>query len=157
VDREGKFIMVNRPLLSLLSVTRNKLIGQTREVFLPKDIAEIHRKNDLEVFNSGKAQIFEEENLEPDGKHVYLTTKFPLFNNRKDIYGIGGLSTDITGRKQAEEKVKEKSRELERFNNLMIGREVKMVELKKEINDLLEKSGEKRKYRIPGTETSIKE
>jgi hypothetical protein len=55
---------------------------------------------------------------------------------------------DITERKRTEEAIKEKARELERFNDLMTGRELKMVDLKKEINELLKRSGEKEKYRI---------
>ncbi len=41
--------------------------------------------------------------------------------------------------------LKQKLNELERFNSLTVDRELKMVELKKEINDLLEKLGEKPK------------
>jgi len=44
--------------------------------------------------------------------------------------------------------LKKKAEELERTNNLMLGREMKMIELKKEVNELLKKTGEKEKYRI---------
>jgi PAS domain S-box-containing protein len=56
---------------------------------------------------------------------------------------------DITDRKNAEDALKEKARILEQFNNLMIGRELKMIELKKEINELLEKANEPFRYKIP--------
>ncbi len=41
-----------------------------------------------------------------------------------------------------------KMQELERFNTLMVGREITMIELKKEINSHLIKSGREAKYRI---------
>jgi PAS domain-containing protein len=55
---------------------------------------------------------------------------------------------DITDRKQAEEGLKEQMDEINRFNRLMVGREEKMIELKKEINQLLEKTGKPKKYDI---------
>ena len=51
-------------------------------------------------------------------------------------------------RKHAEEGIREKVIELENFNKLMVGREIKMIELKKEINELLKKAGKKEKYKI---------
>jgi len=54
----------------------------------------------------------------------------------------------ITERKQTEQKLKEKINDLERFNSLTVDRELRMVELKKEINSILEKVGKKPKYKI---------
>jgi len=107
VDTDGRFVMVNQPLQKLLSKSGEELIGHTRDAFLPHEITDIHRKNDAEVITSGKTQVFEEENIEPDGKHHYLTTKFPLYNNENNIYAVGGLSTDITERKKIENELKE--------------------------------------------------
>ena len=50
-------------------------------------------------------------------------------------------------RKKAEEALKKKVDELENLNSFFIDRELRMVELKKEINELLKKSGTKAKYR----------
>ena len=59
------------------------------------------------------------------------------------------LQLEITERKQAEGVLKKRMNELEIFNDATVGRELKMLELKKEINELLEKSGQKPKYEIP--------
>ncbi|MBI4669564.1 MAG: hypothetical protein HY747_10370 [Elusimicrobia bacterium] len=45
-----------------------------------------------------------------------------------------------------EQALRSKMSDLERFNRLMVGRELRMVELKEEVNALLEKSGQPRKY-----------
>jgi len=41
-----------------------------------------------------------------------------------------------------------KMEEIEQINNCFIGRELKMIELKKEINELLQKEGQEEKYVI---------
>ena len=53
-------------------------------------------------------------------------------------------------RKRAEEALKEKMDELMRFQKVMVDRELTMIELKKEINELLVKSGQEEKFKIVG-------
>lgn len=59
-----------------------------------------------------------------------------------------GFNADITDRKQNEHAIMAKMDELERFHKITIGRETTMVELKKEVNRLLNKLGEDNKYNI---------
>ena len=47
-----------------------------------------------------------------------------------------GIARDITARKKAEEETMQQNKELERFNELSVGREMKMVELKRRIREL---------------------
>lgn len=70
--------------------------------------------------------------------------------------GLGyftGTGIDITERKKAEEKLIEKLNELEVMNEFMVDRELKMLDLKNDINLLLKKLGEKEKYSATGEET----
>ena len=59
------------------------------------------------------------------------------------------LQLEIAEHKQAEEKLISKNKELEAWYNVAVERELMLLDLKREINELLEKSGEKSKYRIP--------
>jgi len=61
---------------------------------------------------------------------------------------ITGTIADITERKRAEESLRENLDELEKFNQVAIGRELRMIGLKQEINDLLQDSGKDLKYEI---------
>ena len=76
-------------------------------------------------------------------------TATPVFDNNGHIVRIDGFMEDITERKRVEESLKKKNEELERFNKFAVGRELKMIELKKKINELLLKMGKKPKYKIP--------
>ena len=58
------------------------------------------------------------------------------------------LQNEIVERKQIENELRQNMEELERFSRLASGREQKMIQLKKEVNDLLIKLGQNAKYRI---------
>jgi PAS domain-containing protein len=58
------------------------------------------------------------------------------------------LKAKFGGLKEAEKELKAKFDELDRFRRLAIGREQKMIELKKEINELLKMTGNSEKYKI---------
>jgi PAS domain S-box-containing protein len=72
-----------------------------------------------------------------------IYTNFIEYNGRK-----AALATviDITESKKAQDQLKEKLDELKRYKNVTIGREMRVVELKKEINEILKKHGEPLKY-----------
>ncbi len=59
---------------------------------------------------------------------------------------IMGIVRDISFRKQSEQLLREKMNDLEKTNESMIDREIKMIELKKEINELLVALGREEKH-----------
>jgi hypothetical protein len=62
--------------------------------------------------------------------------------------GVLAWMVDLSGPKKAERALKERLDELARFRRLAIGREQRMIELKKEINELLKGAGHAEKYKI---------
>jgi PAS domain-containing protein len=67
-----------------------------------------------------------------------------------------GTTRDITEQKAAEEAIRQhgdrlerSNLELERFNRLAVGRELRMIELKQQINDLCAQSGQPAPYVLP--------
>jgi hypothetical protein len=99
--------------------------------------------DDLKILN-GKEVIDVEEEL---GGRNYETVKFPI---RKDgePFMLAGFTVDVTNRHKSDSLLQKKMKELERFNSLTVGREVRMIELKAEVNELLARLGEEKKYRI---------
>lgn len=60
---------------------------------------------------------------------------------------------ELAGRKRVEDQLRHKSEELGRFNRAAVGRELRMIELKREINALCEQLGQPARYPLNfGTE-----
>jgi len=111
-DLEGRFLLVNRSFESMFGLPCENLIGKTSYDLMPKEIADAHRAADIEVMAKREEVLIEEVNDEPDGKHTYLSVKFPLFDQVGKMYGVCGFSTDITHRKQAEQEIEKQRNEL---------------------------------------------
>lgn len=95
-DVDGRFVMANRAL-ELVTRTGGPLIGGTDHDFFDTEIADDYQRNDLQIMASREWRVFTEEVVHPDGSaHIYRSTKFPLFDDRGEVIGIGGVSTDVT-------------------------------------------------------------
>jgi len=62
--------------------------------------------------------------------------------------GMVIICSDITERKRANEELRDNMDKLEKFNSLAVGRELRMIDLKQEINDLLKALGKDPEYEI---------
>ena len=66
----------------------------------------------------------------------FLANGITKFDKRGKPVRMVGSIIDISNKKDSELKLKEKMDELTKFNEVMLGRELKMIELKKEIDNL---------------------
>lgn len=89
----------------------------------------------------------------------FLVTTTPLTDEQGQFLGAVHVARDITERKRAEEQIQKHAQELaraneelSRFNRAMVGRELRMIELKKEINSLCAVAGQPARYRIDADE-----
>jgi len=62
------------------------------------------------------------------------------------VWRCRSSSDDITERKRVEEALKQEKAELEAMNRAMTGQELRMVEMKQEVNALLAELGRSKKY-----------
>jgi len=105
------------------------------------------RKDVLDAIIAGLNMLGEEL---AEQKHAFAATIKKLSDSRsatihmlKDIEKSNNELTVSYG------KLEEKEKQLERFNNITVGRELEMIKLKAEVNELLEKLGQPPKYERP--------
>ena len=104
-DVRGRYLGINRQYEESLGIDGSKIHGKTDHELFPSDLADWYRANDLEVMQANHPIEFEETILQPDGPHHSISTKFPLYDGAGLLYAVAGISTDITDRKRAHEKV----------------------------------------------------
>lgn len=125
------------------------IFGYSREEMLSSPsvnywVDPLERARLLEILKKeGNVSDFECRMKTKKGDIIYCLTSVKLYTEEGILEGT---IIDITARKQAEEEIKKakdelqkKFDEIEKINALMVGREMKMIELKKEVEDLKKK------------------
>ncbi len=109
---------------------------------------------------AGEAQTFEIRHYHKSGHTFPIEVSANVISFGKETF-IQFFHRDITERKQAEEalrlqaeELQARNSELSRFNMVTIGRELRMIELKREVNELCGKAGEPPRHRIPEEEAA---
>ena len=145
IDPEFNILDANRPVMAATGMSAKELTGRkcyeiahrtteppencpAKKLMASKDYKPV--ENDMEALGG-----------------IFLVSCTPVIEDG-DLVKIIHTMTDITERKRAEEKLEKKIEELRRFNEMTVERELKMVELKKEINSLLRGLGKEPRYRI---------
>ena len=77
--------------------------------------------------------------IHQDGSVRWILDRgFPIYDEHGNLEKITGVVTDITLRKKAEEKILNQLNELQRWHDVTLDREDRVMQLKKEVNQLLE-------------------
>jgi PAS domain S-box-containing protein len=138
---KGKILFTNPMLEKMFDVK----VGDTSP-----DLYVNPEERDLLVKKLAKGETVKNHELKMFGHNQdirdMLANYMPITYDGED--GILGWLLDITDRKKAEQEIKNKFDELNRFRKLAVGREKKMIELKKEINELADQLGKDQRYKI---------
>ncbi len=140
-DTRIRSLRLSRNYETMLARPLDELLGKTMDELFPSDLAKKMIADDLKILNEGKQVEIEEE---LNGR-FYSTMKFPIIENGEPKY-LAGYTIDITEQKQSEKKLNMQFEELRRWQGVMLEREGRVIELKKEVNALLRELGRKDKY-----------
>ncbi|MDJ0578030.1 MAG: PAS domain S-box protein [Xenococcaceae cyanobacterium MO_234.B1] len=115
-DVQGRYLLINRQYEKLFHLTREQIIGKTDSEIFSAEIAAAVMSNDLQILAAKMSLEFEETVPQDDGLHTYISIKFPLWDAKGKVYGVCGISTDITERKRTEAALKQAQSALRRTN-----------------------------------------
>ena len=142
ISPEGKITDVNEATTKVTGVARERLIGTDFSNYFTEP--EKAREGYQQAFARGFVTDYPLTIRHIDGRlsHVlYNASVYKDVNSR--VLGVFAAARDVTPLKKAEleladQRTRELERlaELERFQKLTVGRELKMIELKKEVDDL---------------------
>ncbi|MBI6546793.1 MAG: PAS domain-containing protein, partial [Cyanobacteria bacterium NC_groundwater_1444_Ag_S-0.65um_54_12] len=148
ISPEGKITDVNEATIKITGVAREKLIGTDFSDYFTSP--EKAREGYRQVFAQGFVTDYPLTIRHKDGRLTDVLYNASVY---KDAYGavlgVFAAARDVTMQKQAEAEIADQRKkelerlaELERFQRLTVGRELKMIELKKEIDDLRRRASE---------------
>ncbi len=139
-DPEGLIIYANKAVENNTGFTREELLGKNPGKMwggnMPKEFYEqMWRTIKIEK----KPFIGEVRNKKKDGTEYWQELRvFPVLDEKREIKVFIGIEPNITARKVAEGEQKDRFDNMDKLNQFMIGRELKMIELKEEIRKLRE-------------------
>ncbi len=163
-DTHGTIVYVNRSTESMFGYATGELRGKNLSVLMPERYREAHFQGMRRVHASGEAQLVgrlvELQGLRKDGGEFPIELSLAVWEGSGGMF-CSGIVRDITARKQSEhalrdahdelerrvtertrelasanQELHEKVHELELFHDVVVGRELKMIELEKELTRL---------------------
>tara|TARA_R110000850_G_scaffold55417_1_gene131071 strand:+ start:1182 stop:1925 length:744 start_codon:yes stop_codon:yes gene_type:complete len=97
-DKEGRFTAMNAPLIAVIGVSSDEVLGATDYDFFDHDLADAYRQEDLALMESGKSVVNEPwwvPNVKTGHIHWYCASKVSLKNDQGQVIGIAGIMRPI--------------------------------------------------------------
>lgn len=129
-DAEARTVYINKRMTEILGYTQDEVLGKFAWDFVSEEEKPIIKKY-IEKRRQGISESYEFKFIRKDGSPLWtIVSSKPLFDNAGKFTGSMSMLTDITARKEAEaklretmenleEKVKERTAELEKAYNLL--------------------------------------
>jgi PAS domain S-box-containing protein len=142
ISPEGKITDVNEATVKVTGVPRDRLIGTIFSDYFTEP--QRARSGYQEVFEKGFVTDYPLTIRHTDGRLANVLYNASVYRDTAGmVLGVFAAARDVTAQKMAETEVAaQRARELvrlaelERFQRLTVGRELKMIELKREIAEL---------------------
>ena len=143
LGRDGGIRQVNLTGARLLGLERVRLVGRPLGFLLAAESRPTFNAFLAKVFASRTTQTCELLS-DPEGATPLALEFTGTARDEKEACRV--VAKNITERKLAEERIKGQLEELQRWQDVMLGREDRVQELKREVNELCRRTGEPARY-----------
>jgi len=148
-DKKGTIEYVNPSFSEVTGYSAKEAIGQNPGILKSGNHPNSFYKDLWKTILSGKTWRGQILNRKKNDDEFWESTSISgILNEKGDITHFVAVKQDITERKHMEADLRQNVEELEQFNKLAIGREIMMIQLKEEINELLCQLNQDKKYKI---------
>jgi PAS domain S-box-containing protein len=106
-DAQGRYRFVNQRFLQRFGVRAEQVLGRRDADIFPGDRAQLFAQSDAEVLARRASCEQEHTVVTVQGERIHRVLKFPVFDAAGGVAGIGGVATDVTESKRAEQKLVE--------------------------------------------------
>lgn len=136
-DNKGNILYANPKFIEVSRYSLPELLGQNHRILKSHQQPDEMFVELWKTISSGQVWRGEIKNRAKDGTYYWVDTSIaPILGANGEPEKYISVRFLITDKKKAEEEAKKHSDGLEILNKLMIDREIKMVELKKEVEKL---------------------
>jgi len=148
VDEEGRYLKAKSLKESLLAAPSDQLIGRTIDEVLPEEAAAVSRQAlaaaSLHGSDFGRTMTLP---MAEGVRHFELSVaRKSTPEGQRPRFIV--LSRDITERVAVEAELRQRNQELERFSDAATERELRMIALKREVNELARAAGRPAPYDV---------
>ncbi|GEM_PF-5712861 len=150
-NSQGQVIYWNRRAGAMFGYTADEMAGQPLTRIVPERFRDAHTLGLQRVVAGGEAHVLgrmiELIGLHQDGREFPVELSLAQWSVEGQVY-FTSIIRDITERKHADDALTAKRRELESMNKVMMGREERILEMKQEVNGLLNELQRTARYRL---------
>ncbi|MFN8218587.1 MAG: PAS domain-containing protein [Fimbriimonadales bacterium] len=101
-DSSGRYEAVNTTFAASVGLTADEIIGKTDFDLYPEEEARRYQLSDRKVLQTGEIWEADDASTVEGERRTYHTVKFPIFDSTGNAESVGGISRDITRRKDLE-------------------------------------------------------
>ncbi len=111
IDNEHKIFLWNKGAENIFGYEKMEVVGKDFTILIPDSLIQKGEREFLinEILNEGSLAGYETERLTKDGRILKVSlSRFPVFNEQKEMIGSVGIIRDMTEIKKLERELREK-------------------------------------------------